>query len=187
MNAEGALVTRVLPYLSVEAAFSRFTGHSALIHAEMERITGELDPRLGISLREAGTPVRQVRYWEFVTPKLASFVSWSSVDRYEDARLEALDTWINDEFPHTGSLNALPLAALETCEHCDDEPITRRHPLAPGSMIGPMCDFESVVEIGSPFGSDGPSTWEELLLMHVYGGMQFVSHDGCAAYWSEEA
>lgn len=185
VRADGALVLRALPTISLEAAFSQLNGDRRAVYAEMASITRRLDPSLGIALRETTSPLGPVSFWEFVTPDLASFVSWSSVDRHEGSRLDALDAWTNDEYPHSSSINMLPFDAPETCGFCDNEPITRLHPLAPGHMIGSMCDSESVVEIGAPFGTGGPRTWDDLVLMHVYVGMQFVSHDGCAEYWSE--
>lgn len=185
VSAEGSLVTRALPDLSIETVFSRFSDQRGLLAAEMERITATLDPRLGIRLREAPTICGLVQYWEFETPGLAGFVSWSSVDRHDTERMDALRGWIVDEFPHKSSVNLLPYQPLETCRFCENEPITRSHPLAPGTMIGTMTDSESVVDIEMPIGTDGPLTWGDFLLMHVYGGLQLVSHDGCAAYWSE--
>lgn len=184
VNASGALVTRVVPDLSIQATFAQYIGQHGLLDREMERITAELDPRLGIRLRSAPTVHGGVRYWEFESPDLARFVSWSSVDRHEEEHIDALHAWIADTYPYGSSINQLPFAEPEICEFCDD-PITRQHPLAPGRMIGSLGDSESVDDIEMPINIEQALSWEDFLLMYVYGGLQLVSHDGCASYWAE--
>lgn len=187
VTESGTLVTRLLPYLSSEATFTRFTDVGDLVAGEMKRITSGLDPRLGIRLEEAQTLYGRVQYWEFETPDLAGFMSWSSVDRHEEARRDALSEWTMYTHPRESTINLLPFPPLEACEFCRDEPVTRRHPLAPGRMIGSSpADFESVVDIEMPFPrAHALETWENLLLTHVVGGTQAVSHDGCTEYWEE--
>ncbi|MDQ0648644.1 hypothetical protein QFZ53_002840 [Microbacterium natoriense] len=187
VTASGSLVTRVLPYLNDEAAFSRFSGESDLVAEEMEKITASLDPRLGIRLGHAQTPYGTVTYWEFETRDVAQHISWSSIDRSTAEHMSALAEWAQDEHPHTGSINRLPFDPLETCEHCPSSVVTRQHPLGLGQMIGRWPeDFESVVDIALPASADKlPATWDELLLVHALGSTQLVSHDGCAEYWCE--
>lgn len=185
VTTSGSLVTRVLPELSIRTTLARYTGQHDLLDSEMERITAGLDPRLGIHLKSASTVHGSVSYWEFETPDLARFVSWTSLDRHEEERLGALSAWtVFSGLQHESSINQLPFTAPETCEFCED-PITRHHPLAPGGMIGLHGEFESVVDIETPFDMKSALGWDDVLLTHIYGGTQLVSHDGCAEYWSE--
>lgn len=187
VDESGALVTRWLPDLSVEAQFARFTAQRNLLYEEMRRIAADLNPGLGIRLREERTAYGPAYYWEFRTPNLASFVSWSSVERHVAAQTDTLRPWAIDDFPSLSSINALPFETLEVCAECDDEPVTRVHPLAPGSMIGTSMLPESAVPIDMPIHADAHQDWRTLLLAHVVGGTQLFNHDGCTAYWAEPA
>lgn len=187
VDESGALVTRLLPDLSDEVQFARFTAQRNLLPEEMRRIAASLDPGLGIRLREALTPYGTVHYWEFRTPNLANFVSWSSVERHTGVQTDALRPWVVDDFPHVSTINALPFEPLEVCDECDDEPVTRNHPLAPGSMIGTSMLTESAVPIDMPMHANARNDWETLLLVHVLGSPQLFNHDRCAAYWGDPA
>lgn len=188
VTASGSLVTRLLPYLSDEATFARFTDDRRLITAEMKRLTATFDPRLDIRLEQAETEYGPVQYWEFETPDVDRFVSWISLDRYDGQCRSLLAEWVQDDYPHKGSINRLPFAPTETCSFCQNEPITRQHPAFPGRMIGRFPhDFESAVDVEMPSSAaHRPTNWDELLLVHLLGGTQLVSHDGCAKYWTDE-
>ncbi len=153
----------------------------------MRRITATMNPALGVRLREAPTAYGPAYYWEFRTPNIANFVSWSSVERHIAAQTDALRPWTVDDYPHVNSINALPFETLEVCAECDDEPVTRNHPLAPGSMIGTSMLTESAVPIDMPIHADAPQDWQTMLLTHVAGSTKLFNHDGCVAYWTDWA
>lgn len=181
VTPDGSLVTRLLPGLSEEAALIRFSsGRQQRRHRdEMFLITKTFDPELGIQLKEERTEYGLVQYWEFETPKLQSFISWSSVDRYQKARADAVRDWVQRSDAYSETLSELDLNQLDRCDLCD-EVVTLSHPLVEGAISSKPYRSKSAALIRTPVARRrSRMTWSDLLLLHIFGGYELADHARC--------